>query len=184
MPGLDPGIQKAHTAWIAGSSPGMTRRQGAMVSYAPVPGHQRSLLCRAILEALPDWFAIPESREAYIVQVAELAMVAAHDGDRPVGFATLKPQTSASSELHLIAVLQSHHRRGIGAGLLQRIEALARQAGARLLTVKTLAPSSPYPPYAATRAFYERQGFLPVEVFPLLWGPEDPCLLMVKPLSV
>lgn len=152
-------------------------------SYAPVPDHQRSALCRALLEALPAWFAIPASREAYIAEVAELAMVAAYDGELPVGFATLKPQTAAAGELHLIAVLQAQHRRGIGAALLQRIEAMAKAQGARFLTVKTLAPSNPYPPYAATRAFYERQGFVPIQVFPLLWGPEDPCLLMAKPLS-
>jgi len=150
--------------------------------YAHVPDHRRSALCRAILEALTDWFGIPAAREAYIAEVAQLAMVAAYAGEEPVGFATLKPQTPAAAELHLIGVLQSHHGRGIGAGLLRQIEALARQQGARLLTVKTLAPSIPYPPYVATRAFYERQGFLPVEVFPLLWGPEDPCLLMVKQL--
>jgi len=152
-------------------------------SYAPVPDHQRSQLCRRLLEALPDWFGIPEAREAYIAEVAELAMVAAYDGDRPVGFATLKPQTPAAAELHLIAVLQSHHRRGIGVALLARIEGLAQEQGARLLTVKTLAASHPDPGYAATRAFYEKCGFLPVEVIPLLWGPENPCLLMAKPLS-
>lgn len=150
---------------------------------ATVPDHQRSALCRTILEALPDWFAIPALREAYIVEVAELAMVAAYDGEQPVGLATLKPQTPATGQVHLIAVLGSHHRRGIGAALLRRIEALAEEQGARFLTVKTLAPSSPYPPYVATRAFYERQGFLPIEVFPLLWGPDDPCLLMLKPLG-
>ena len=150
--------------------------------YAHVPDQQRSPLCRAVLEALPAWFGIPESREAYIAEVAALAMVAAYDGAKPVGFATLRPQTPATAELHLIAVLERHHRHGIGAQLLRRIEALAQQQGARFLTVKTLAPSNPDPGYAATRAFYERQGFLPVEVFPLLWGPENPCLLMIKAL--
>jgi GNAT superfamily N-acetyltransferase len=109
-------------------------------------------------------------------------MVAAYEGERPLGLATLNPQTPATGELHLIAVLQSHHRRGIGAALLARIETLAQEQGARFLTVKTLAPSHPDPGYAATRGFYEKSGFLPLEVFPLLWGPANPCLLMAKPL--
>jgi GNAT superfamily N-acetyltransferase len=154
-----------------------------LLRYRTVPASERSLLCRAILEALPDWFAIAASRERYIADVADLPMIAADAAGDTVGFATLKAQTPAAAELHLIAVLQSHHRKGIGAGLLGRIEALARKGGAKFLTVKTLAPSSPYPPYAGTRAFYEFSGFLPLEVFPMLWGPEDPCLLMVKPLA-
>ena len=154
-----------------------------MLHYRTVPASERSLLCRAILEALPDWFGIAAAREAYIAEVADLPMIAAHVADDTVGFATLKAQTPAAAELHLIAVLQSHQRKGVGAGLLGRIEALARKSGARFLTVKTLAPANPYPPYAATRAFYEFSGFLPLEVFPTLWGPENPCLFMAKPLA-
>jgi GNAT superfamily N-acetyltransferase len=154
-----------------------------LLRYRTVPVSERSPLCRAILEALPDWFGIAASREAYIAEVAELPMVAAYAAGEAVGFATLKPQTPAAAELHLVAVLQSHHRRGVGAGLLGRIEALARKSGARFLTVKTLAPANPYPPYAATRAFYEFSGFLALEVFPTLWRPEDPCLFMAKPLA-
>jgi hypothetical protein len=36
---------------------------------------------------------------------------------------------------------------------------------------------------AATRAFYQAVGFLPIEEFPDLWGAENPCLLMLRPLS-
>lgn len=48
------------------------------------------------------------------------------------------------------------------------------------LTVKTLAPSHPDPHYAATRSFYEAMNFLPIELFPTLWGPANPCLLMAR----
>jgi hypothetical protein len=48
--------------------------------------------------------------------------------------------------------------------------------------VKTLAPSDPDPGYEATRAFYAAAGFRPLETLPQVWGPENPCLLMVRPL--
>jgi hypothetical protein len=41
--------------------------------------------------------------------------------------------------------------------------------GARILQVKTLAESHPSRHYAETRAFYESAGYLPMEVFTLLW---------------
>ena len=33
-----------------------------------------------------------------------------------------------------------------------------------------------------TRAFYAAAGFRPLEVITEVWGPDDPCLLMVRPL--
>jgi hypothetical protein len=66
--------------------------------------------------------------------------------------------------------------------LLERATKYAGAEGYSLLHVKTLAPSDPDPGYAATRAFYEAVGFLPLEVLPQVWGPENPCLLLVRPL--
>jgi len=47
--------------------------------------------------------------------------------------------------------------------------------------IRVKAPVSPG--YAATRRFYEAIAFEPIEVFPALWGPDNPCLLMLKGLS-
>jgi hypothetical protein len=46
--------------------------------------------------------------------------------------------------------------------------------------VKTRGPSLPYEPYERTRAFYLAMGFTPLEEFTEIWGPENPCLFMVK----
>lgn len=43
--------------------------------------------------------------------------------------------------------------------------------------------TSPDPNYAQTRRFYERLGFAPLDVFPTLWSPRNPCLQMVKVLD-
>jgi ribosomal protein S18 acetylase RimI-like enzyme len=34
-----------------------------------------------------------------------------------------------------------------------------------------------------TRRFYEAIGFEPIEEFPTMWGNDNPCLLLVKPLK-
>ena len=59
---------------------------------------------------------------------------------------------------------------------------LAISQGARFLTVKSLTTSNDDPNYARTRLFYEAIGFLPIEEFPTLRGPENPCLLMLLSL--
>jgi hypothetical protein len=40
----------------------------------------------------------------------------------------------------------------------------------------------PYPPYTATRAFYEAAGSVPLAELPQVRGAENPCLLMVRAL--
>lgn len=49
-----------------------------------------------------------------------------------------------------------------------------------MLQVKTLAASHPSHEYALTRLFYERIGYVSLEVFPELWAPHLPVLQMVK----
>ena len=54
--------------------------------------------------------------------------------------------------------------------------------GVRVLEVKTFGPSGRSEEYERTRRFYETIGFLPLEETTALWGPENPCLILVKPL--
>ncbi len=110
-------------------------------------------------------------------------MWAGRVGQRVAGFATLKPQTSACDELHLVGVESAWHGRGLGRALVETVAAFSRSRGAALLSVKTLGEAHPDPHYAATRAFYRACGFLPVETFTQLWGADTPCLLLAKPLA-
>ena len=150
---------------------------------------RRAAICRDLLGRLPDWFAIPESVVKYIDEVRTRSMSVALDesahgaSDAIVGFATLERVTPVVAEIHLIAVVPGLHRRGVGRALLASIEAAARAQGAAMLTVKTLAPTVVYAPYDATRAFYRGCGFVPLAIFPDLWDPENPCLLMGKSLG-
>ncbi len=144
----------------------------------------KARICRELLAALPDWFGLPESNARFEREVRELAMWVARLGAQTIGFATLRQHFPASAELHLIAVDPAHHRHGIGARLVAAIESHLRKTATRHLTVKTLAPEAGDLNYAATHRFYAAQGFLPVEVFPTLWNPENPCLLLSKTLGI
>ena len=146
-----------------------------------------------ILRALPEWFGIEASLQDYVRAADELpTLVALLPGpgragrevgaDRVIGFVTLRETTEDALELHVMGVLPAWHRRGIGRALVERAAAYARSEQYSLLHVKTLAPSDPDPGYAATRAFYRAAGLRPLEELPQVWGPENPCLLMVRPL--
>lgn len=147
--------------------------------------HERkSETCREILEALPEWFGIPSAIDAYCKGVAELPMLVAKDqSGLVIGFIALKPQTRSAVEAYVLGIRREWHRKGYGRLLFEAAERVARKLGAKLLTVKTLADTNPDPHYQATRLFYESIGFEPVEVFPTLWSPENPCLLMAKTLK-
>ena len=140
-------------------------------------------MCRRVLDDLPDWFGIPEAKEAYILGCDQLPMFAAIVGGETAGFISLKRHTDFAVEVYVIGVVRRFHRKGIGKALINSAVKWARAQHLVFLTVKTLAPANPDPGYAATRQFYEAAGFLPVEVFPALWDARNPCLLMVMRLD-
>jgi GNAT superfamily N-acetyltransferase len=143
----------------------------------------RDAVCRTILEALPDWFGIPEALENYVHDAKTMTLVAGRRDGRIVGMVALNRTSEATIDMHVIGVLKPYHGQGIGKALVEAATRRALAEGARLLSVKTLGASHPDTDYAATRAFYLAAGFLPVEEFAQIWGPDNPCLLMVKPIS-
>ncbi len=138
--------------------------------------------CEPILRALPGWFGIEEANAQYLQDIESLPTFVALDRSEVVGFLTLKQHTAYAAEIHIVGVHPERHRRGIGQALLERAEAHLREAGVEYLQVKTLSGSHPDLHYRRTRLFYERMGFRPLEEFEELWGPENPCLQMIKKL--
>lgn len=65
---------------------------------------------------------------------------------------------------------------------MKHIEGSLSTRGVEYLQVKTMGPSRPNPEYDRTRGFYRRVGFRPLEENDL-WGPRNPCLIMVKHLG-
>ncbi|NYJ73343.1 GNAT family N-acetyltransferase [Allobranchiibius huperziae] len=134
-----------------------------------------------ILATLPQWFGIPESNDHYVEAAASMPSYLAVTGDRVVGVLLTTIHFAEAAEVYLMAVDAAYRRRGIGTRLMEAARAELRRDGVRFLQVKTLGPSRPDENYAATRRFYERCGFTPLEELLQLWEG-NPCLLMVAAL--
>ncbi len=139
---------------------------------------EKQRVTRRILEALPDWFGIPEAREEYIAESAGKAFFYAYDGDSPAGFLYLKETGRDTVELYVMGVLPQLHRRGVGRELLNRAREAAREMGYAFMQVKTVQMGK-YPQYDRTNRFYRALGFREFEVFPTLWDPGNPCQIYV-----
>ena len=143
---------------------------------------QKKAIVRAILEALPDWFGVPESREQYIAASADEILVAAMENGQPVGFLCLKETGKDTMELAVMGVLQPYHRRGIGRQMFRKAKEIAREQGYSFLQVKTVRMGM-YEDYDRTNLFYLSLGFKEFEVFPELWDEANPCQVYVMSLN-
>lgn len=142
---------------------------------------EKRRLARELLEALPDWFGIPEAREEYIDQSAGKDFFAAYQDGQPVGFLYLKETGKDTVELAVMGVLKEHHRQGIGRALFTAAKETARQKGYSFLQVKTVQMGN-YEEYDRTNDFYLALGFREFEVFPTLWDEWNPCQVYVMAL--
>jgi GNAT superfamily N-acetyltransferase len=141
---------------------------------------ERSRLARSILDALPGWFGLATATDAYVRDAAELETWAVGDE----AFLCLRRHTAYAAEIHVMGVLPDRHRHGLGRALVRAALAALAADGVELLQVKTLAGTHPSERYARTRRFYEALGFRPFELLPELWGPENPCLVLVRRVAL
>lgn len=81
---------------------------------------EKKTIARQVLEALPEWFGIPEAREEYIADSAEQTFFAAEEAGRVIGFLCLKETGRDTMELAVMGVCREYHRKGCGRALLQR----------------------------------------------------------------
>ena len=142
---------------------------------------EKKNITRYILEALPDWFGIPEAREEYINLSAGKVFFCAFKEDKPVGFLYLKQTGKATVELAVMGVLKEYHRNGIGKALFERAKTVACEKGYSFIQVKTVQMGK-YDVYDATNRFYLSLGFRELEVFPTLWDAENPCQIYIAAL--
>ncbi len=143
----------------------------------------KSNICNTVLRALPNWFGIESSIVDYVNQVQTMPFYAAYDHQTPIGFVAIKIHNPYTAEVCVMGIAKEYHRQGIGRSLIAHCEDYCKKGGYEFLTVKTLDESRASKSYEKTRLFYCSMGFRPLEVFPLLWDKDNPCLYMAKYIS-
>lgn len=142
---------------------------------------QKQTIARHVLEALPDWFGIPEAREEYIQDSVGKNFFCAYDEDQLVGFLYLKQTGKDTVELAVMGVLKEYHRKGCGRVLFESAKATAREKEYSFIQVKTVQMGK-YEVYDRTNRFYIALGFKELEVFPTYWDKNNPCQIYVMAL--
>lgn len=143
--------------------------------------------CEDVLRSLPQWFGIEEALLMYADDTLRFPTFAAVEGEgereRFVGFVSLREHFPQAWEIHCIAVHAASRNAGCGRALVAHAESWLIARSVSVLQVKTVAARSQSEAYWQTGEFYKRAGFQPLEVFPLLWSPNNPCLQLVKFLA-
>jgi thiaminase/transcriptional activator TenA len=141
--------------------------------------------CLAVAGRLPQYFsaaglaAMEQHLERHRLWLADAA-----DGE-VAGFATVWAKAPGVVEITWMAVDPHQQGRGVGRAILAAALRTAAHEGGRLAVVKTLADTVDYEPYIKTRRFWERSGFLPVDVVDRYpgWDPGSSCAIYVRPLA-
>ncbi len=134
----------------------------------------------AIIRGLPDYFTddVPAkverdtaSHEAWVIT----------DSGTVAGFAVAARKSLGGAEILWIAVDAARRGRGHGTTLLGHVLDHLAAAGISVVEAKTLDRSSGYRPYEATRAFWERNGFIHIDTIDPLpgWRPGNPAAIYV-----
>ena len=155
-----------------------------LIEIKPViDGAEKSDICDKTLRVLPGWFGNIAAIVDYVERVKGMPFYAAFDDDKPVGFVAIKIHNPFTAEVSVMGLVKEYHRQGIGRKLIKCCEEYCKDNKMNFITVKTLDGSVPSKSYEKTRLFYLSMGFKPLEVFPLYWDKDNPCLFMVKVVS-
>ena len=146
-----------------------------------VDNAEKQKITRYVLEALPDWFGIPEAREEYIKDSVDKIYFCAYNENKPVGFLYLKETGKDTVELAVMGILKEYHRNGIGKELFSHARKAAYEKGYSFIQVKTVQMGK-YEEYDKTNLFYLALGFKEFELFPTLWDEWNPCQIYVMAL--
>lgn len=142
--------------------------------------------CQAIVRGLPEYFTddvadtVAHDLEAHGGWVVE-----GRDGADLVGFAIVERRSRRAAEVLWAAVRSERRNGGVGSSLLQRVLADLAADGVAVVEAKTLDAASGYEPYIATRAFWERHGFVQVDTIDPLpgWETGNPSAIYICALG-
>ena len=137
-----------------------------------------------IVQGLPEFFTedVPDKVRAE-VGVDRCWVVDA--GGPPVGFAIVHTRSPRAAEITWAAIESSRRDGGLGTTLIEHVLDQLAAEGVELVEVKTLDESEPYEPYIATRHFWERRGFVQIDMIDPLpgWQPGNPSAIYVASLA-
>jgi GNAT superfamily N-acetyltransferase len=74
-------------------------------------------------------------------EVEGMLSYVAMDGDEPIGIISVNIHNEWTAEVHVLAICEPYHGKGIGTRLLAEAEEKLRELKIEFLTVKTLSPS-------------------------------------------
>jgi GNAT superfamily N-acetyltransferase len=139
----------------------------------------------AIIRGLPDYFTDDVPGKAERDATSHEAWVIT-DAGTVAGFAIAARRPPAGAEILWMAVDAARRGRGHGTTLLGYVLEYLAAAGISVVEAKTLDRSSGYRPYGATRAFWERNGFVHIDTIDPLpgWQPGNPAAIYVVALRV
>jgi GNAT superfamily N-acetyltransferase len=137
--------------------------------------------CVSVLAALPEYFT-PSTHDEVRRDLADNPSWVAIDDGQVIGFLLAPRRFTAGAEITFAAVEPSRRNGGIGAALVERCLLDLAAAGVSIVEVKTLDGSASYEPYIATRAFWERRGFVQIDCIDPLpgWDQGNPAAIYVR----
>jgi GNAT superfamily N-acetyltransferase len=140
--------------------------------------------CAAIVRGLPDFFTDDVPGKVAVQLRTHQAWVVTNGGES-VGFAIVDRRSARAAEILWMAVAAASRGRGVGTLLLDRVLGDLADGELQVVEVKTLDASAGYEPYRATRAFWERQGFVQIDTIDPLpdWQPGNPAAIYVAALT-
>ncbi|MBP1042930.1 GNAT family N-acetyltransferase [Vagococcus sp. BWB3-3] len=141
---------------------------------------RKAEISAAVLADLPEWFGLPDATKEYVERAKDAHFWYATCDNGIVGFVYLNQTAKKVAEIYCIGVKKDYHGQKIGQQLVRALETYAaNDCHCSFLQVKTVAYGK-YAEYDRTVSFYHSQGFTEFEVFPTLWGSENPCQIMIK----
>lgn len=140
--------------------------------------------CVEVLRQLPGYFTADTHADARAAIGRHHAWIAT-EANGVVGFLVAERRFSRSAEITFAAVRPEYRGHRIGTALVARALGVLAGEGVAIVEVKTLDSSSGYEPYAATRAFWERRGFVQIDCIDPLpgWQPDNPSAIYVAALT-
>jgi GNAT superfamily N-acetyltransferase len=148
----------------------------SVVSYLTEDRHPA--VVRTLLNRQAHMFGSDDTIASYVEDAGNPdfdSLIVTRDGRTRGAILTCRrfPETV---EVHLLVVDDTVHRTGIGSFLLREAADRARTAGAKMLTVRVLAEGRGHHGWAGVRAFYEANGFIPLD-------DTGPTVLLAKHLA-